>query len=77
MYLQVWHREAAAGKGAALQQDSCHHSTSGRQTIWQLAVESLAASCWTITSQLQAVNGIGCWHAYVLLAGRWEIRQAG
>jgi len=63
MYFQVWHREAAAGKGAALQQDPCHHSTNGWQAVWQLAVESLAASRWTVTSQPQAVNGIGGWHA--------------
>ncbi len=63
MCLQVWHREAAAGKGAALQQDPCHHSASGWQAVWQLAVEGLAASCCTVTSQLQAVNGVGGWHA--------------
>lgn len=63
MYLQVRHREAAAGEGAALQQDPCHRSTSGWQAVWQLAVESLAASCRTFTSQLQAFNGAGGWHA--------------
>lgn len=63
MCLQVWHREAAAGKGAALHQDPCHHSASGWQAVWQLAMESLAASCWTVTNQLQVVNDIGGWHA--------------